>query len=77
MRLLSSFNVPYYFLSKIEEYNSIFGQQQIENIHYTISLIENKQKPEKLDYLIKSNIQKCINWCIKHNLHYNTGFHDC
>ena len=76
-RLLASFNVPYYFLSKIEEYNSIFGQQQIENIHYTISLIENKQKPEKLDYLIKSNIQKCINWCIKHNLHYNTGFNDC
>jgi hypothetical protein len=42
-------NIPlsYYFTIKLEEYNAIFGQQQIENIHYTISLIENKQKHEK------------------------------
>jgi len=67
-------NIPisYYFLVKIEEYNAIFGQQQIENIHYTISLIENKQKQEKIDNLVKINIQKCIQWCLKHKIEYNT-----
>lgn len=63
--------ISYYFLSKIEEYNAIFGQQQIENIHYTISLIENKNKHDKINNLIKINIQKCIQWCIKHNVDYN------
>jgi len=63
-------NIPvsYYFINKIEEYNAIFGQQQIENIHYTISLIENLYKQDKIDNLVKVNIQKCIQWCIKHNI---------
>jgi 23S rRNA U2552 (ribose-2'-O)-methylase RlmE/FtsJ len=60
--------LSYYFLVKLEEYNAIFGQQQIETIYYTISLIENKQKQEKIDNLIKINIQKCIQWCMKHNI---------
>jgi 23S rRNA U2552 (ribose-2'-O)-methylase RlmE/FtsJ len=47
-------NIPIslHFLSKIEEYNAIFGQQQIENIHFTLSLIDNKYKQEKIDNLI-------------------------
>ena len=65
--------VPYYFLSRLEEYNAIFGQQQIENIHYTISLIENKHKQEKIDSLIKINIQKCIQWCTKYNVEYHVN----
>ena len=32
--------VPSYFVYKLEEYNTIFGQQQIESINQTISLIE-------------------------------------
>lgn len=60
------------FLSKLEECNAIFGQQQIENIHYTISLIENKHKQEKIDSLIKNNVQKCIMWCIRHTISYHT-----
>jgi len=65
-------NIPlsYCFIIKLEEYNAIIGQQQIENIHYTISLIENKHKQEKIDCLIKTNIQKCIQWCIKYNIPY-------
>ena len=58
------------FTSRIEEYNAIFGQQQIENIYYTLALIEHKHKQEKIDTLIKSNSQKCVNWCIKHNISY-------
>jgi 23S rRNA U2552 (ribose-2'-O)-methylase RlmE/FtsJ len=60
-----------FFITKIEEYNAIFGQQQIENIYYTISLIENRHKNEKIDILIKQNSQKCVNWCIKYNVPYN------
>jgi 23S rRNA U2552 (ribose-2'-O)-methylase RlmE/FtsJ len=63
--------ISYYFTTKVEEYNAIFGQQQIENIHYTISLIENKYKQDKIDNLIKINIQKCIQWCLKNNIEYN------
>lgn len=65
--------ISYFFLSKLEEYNAIFGQQQIENIHYTISLIENKHKQDKIDNLIKNNVQKCASWCIRHNVSYNTN----
>jgi 23S rRNA U2552 (ribose-2'-O)-methylase RlmE/FtsJ len=63
--------IPMYFSTKVEEYNSIFGQQQIDNIYYTISLIESKNKTEKIDILIKNNIQKSIIWCAKHNIDIN------
>jgi 23S rRNA U2552 (ribose-2'-O)-methylase RlmE/FtsJ len=33
-----------YFVKKIEEYNAIFGQKQIQNITYTLSLIDSKAK---------------------------------
>ena len=66
-----SIPVSYFFTSRIEEYNAIFGQQQIENIHYTISLIDNKNKQEKIDNLIKVNIQKCVAWCMKYNVLHN------
>ena len=58
---LLSIPIPYYFHTKIEEYNAIFGQQQIENIHYNLLLIDNKHKQEKIEYLIKNNIEKCKN----------------
>jgi 23S rRNA U2552 (ribose-2'-O)-methylase RlmE/FtsJ len=59
------------FITKIEEINAILGQQQIENIHYTISLIENKHKQEKIDNLIRINIQKCTQWCIRNNIDHH------
>jgi 23S rRNA U2552 (ribose-2'-O)-methylase RlmE/FtsJ len=61
------------FVTRVEEYNAIFGQQQIENIYYTISLIKNKNRQDKIDNLIKTNIQKCITWCIKYNVPYIVG----
>lgn len=63
--------IPQFFLTKLEEYNSIFGQQQIENIHYTLSIITKRFKSDKIENLIKINVQKCIQWCIKHNIFYN------
>ena len=59
------------FITKLEEYNAIFGQQQIENIHQTIMLIENKHNQEKIDQMIKSNVQKSIQWCTKYQIPYN------
>ena len=59
------------FITKLEEYNAIFGQQQIENIHQTIMLIENKHNQEKIDQMIKSNVQKSIQWCTKYQISYN------
>ncbi len=64
--------IPSFFLSKMEEINSILGQQQIENIHYTLSLIDNKHKQEKIDNIIKNNIQKCIYWCGRNNVSHNS-----
>lgn len=63
--------IPSFFLSKMEEINSILGQQQVENIHYTLSLIDNKHKQDKIDNIIKNNIQKCIYWCGRNNVAHN------
>lgn len=64
-------NIPYLFIKKIEEYNAIFGQKQIQNIHYTLSLMETKTKLDKIETLIKTNIQKSMNWCSKYNISHN------
>jgi GTP-binding protein len=51
--------IPCLFINKMEEYNAILGQQQIENIHYTLFLIESYHKNDKVEGLIKKNVQKC------------------
>ena len=60
------------FTTKIEEYNAIFGQQQIENIHYTLSLMDVKNKNEKLNNLVKTNVKKSIDWCVKYGVLHNS-----
>ena len=61
----------YFFLQKLEEYNTIFGQRQMQNIYNTMTLMENKHKFDKIDTLIKTNVNKCIEWCIKHHVSYS------
>ena len=68
---LLNIDVPRHFTKQVEDINAIFGQQQIENIHYTISLIDKQPKQDKLDQLVKQNIVKCVNWCIEHSILYN------
>lgn len=63
--------ISYYFYKKIEDYNAIFGQQQIENINITLDLINNKKNIENI---FKIHIQKCIQWCNKHSVQYNFIF---
>ena len=38
LKRILNINIPYFFLNKLEEYNAIIGQQQIENIISTINL---------------------------------------
>lgn len=64
-------NLPNIFVSKIEEINSILGQQQLECILTTLQLLESNNTGDKLEQLKQNNIQKCINWCIKFNIPYH------
>jgi 23S rRNA U2552 (ribose-2'-O)-methylase RlmE/FtsJ len=68
---LLDFPVPRYFVKRVEEMNAVFGQQQIENIHYTISIIDKNSKHDRLEQLTKQNTQKCIAWCVDHGIAYN------
>ena len=68
---LLNIDFNYYFINRIEEINAIYGQKQIENINYTINMIEYKNKNEKIENNKKKNITKCIDWCIKNNIPYN------
>ena len=64
--------IQYYYLIQLNEFNAIFGQQQIENIVKTMCLIEHNYI--KREYQIQNkntNIQKCIQWCLKNNIPYN------
>ena len=77
-RSISRFlNIPTTLImeTKMEEYNAIFGQQQIESIHYTLSLLEHKNKSEKVDHLIKTHIQKSIQWCSRYQVSHNAIQH--
>lgn len=66
-----NFDLPNIFISKIEEINSILGQQQLECILNTLQLLESTNNSEKLEQLKQVNIQKCITWCTKFNIPYH------
>ena len=71
----------YHFMLKIEEINSILGQQQLENINQTLNMIYSvpsnsyvdyeKKNKDKIQICRNNNIQKCIKWCEKNNFKYN------
>lgn len=42
---LFAFDLPYYFTSKIEDYNATVGQQQIENILATLNITDHNHLP--------------------------------
>jgi len=67
------FPVQEYYKINIREINCILGTQQIENILNTIKFIINKdKKKDKIDLIKHQNAQKCIRWCVKNNIPYNT-----
>jgi hypothetical protein len=67
---LLDIDIPRYFISKIEESNSSIGQQQMDTISNTLSLIKIPRQ-DKIEKLRINNIQKCVLWCQKHNMPYN------
>ena len=64
-------NIPNLFIKKLDECNMIFGQQQTQNIHHTLSLIETKPRFDQIESLVKTNMKRATDWCIKHHLSYN------
>ena len=65
-------DISRHFKNKVEEYNAISGQQQMETIQNTLNLITSHTKSDKLDSIIKVNVSRCIKWCEKHNVEVNT-----
>ena len=57
-------------LSRIEEINAILGQQQIENIISTVSLVQFKTS-DRLENYKKVHVQKCVAWCDKYEVPCN------
>ena len=58
-------NIPVVYSSKIQEYNAIYGQQQIETISSTLYLMDVEDK-KAMENIVKGNIQNCLSWCRKH-----------
>jgi len=68
---LLDFEIPYYFIMKLDDINIIIGQQQLESLDLTINILKNKNKEEKIESLKKSNIQKSVSWCEKYKIPCN------
>ena len=63
-------DIPRYFVARVEESNASIGQQQMDVISNTLTLIKNPRQ-DKMERMRISSIQRCVLWCQKHNLPYN------
>ena len=63
--------IPNFFLSKLEEFNSINGYRQLDAYDQVFNMLYNKNRWQKLELLKKINIQKSISWCDKNNVPCN------
>jgi cap1 methyltransferase len=59
---------PNHFVEKMIEINSIFGQNQIENIVSILNYIVDESKNEKSEQIKKTHLSKCAKLCKKYNL---------
>ena len=65
------YEIPCYFVNKIDDINIIIGQQQLESLDQIMNILKNKNKDEKIETIKKSNIQKSVSWCEKFKIPYN------
>ena len=65
------FDIPNYFLMKMDDMNIIIGQQQIESLDIVINILKNKNREDKIETIKKSNIQKSVAWCEKYKIPCN------
>lgn len=63
--------IPLHFTSRLEECNASLGQQQVETIQQTIALMNVYKNRDKVEQLIRVNIQKCVEWCMRHHIEYH------
>jgi hypothetical protein len=63
--------IPLFFQNRLEEINAILGYQQLEVYDQMINLSNNKNKIEKMETITRHHIQKCVQWCEKHNIECN------
>lgn len=67
IKSIYNFQLNNTFIENIEQFNMMIGQRQMENIQKTIDLIKTKDKM-KIEKYKKNNIEKCIRWCMIHNI---------
>ena len=65
------FDIPNFFLMKMNDMNIIIGQQQLESLDMVINILKNKNKEDKIETIKKSNIQKSVVWCEKYKIPCN------
>ena len=65
------FDIPNYFLMKLDDINIITGQQQLESLDMIINILKNKNREDKIEIIKKSNIQKSVTWCEKYKIPCN------
>jgi hypothetical protein len=65
---LFKMKLPNHFIEKMIEINSIFGQNQIENIVSILNYIVDESKNEKTEQIKKTHLSKCAKLCKKYNL---------
>ena len=65
--------LPYFYTCKLEEVLNVLCQFQINVINNTIQLLRYNKNDNKvkIDEMIKTNVSKCVQWCIKNNIPYN------
>jgi hypothetical protein len=68
---LLEYDIPYYFMNKIDDINIILGHQQLESLDQIIQILKNKNKNDKIESIKKTHMHKCINWCDKFKIPYN------
>lgn len=68
---LFDFEIPLYFRMKINDFNNILGQQQLETMDQIIVIYKSKNKNEKIENIKQHNIKKSCNWCEKYKMPYN------
>lgn len=64
-------DIPSYFINKIDDSNIIIGQQQLETFDQLITILNNKNRHDKIDLIKKTNIQKSVAWCEKYKIPCN------
>lgn len=70
---LLNIEIGNYFLDKIKEVNSIFGQSQNEHIQNILNIMYDNNKNINIENIKKNHIFKCIKWCKKFKMPINNA----